>query len=95
MSGPVTVTVQLPSLLRSSAGGLSEVRVEASTLENLLESLFASYPLLRRHLVDEKGNLRPHVNLFLDDADVRWLDDWREPLEAGTSLTVLQAVSGG
>lgn len=95
MENPVDVTVQLPSLLRASAGGLDEVVVKASTLENLLESLFSTYPLLRRHLMDEKGDLRPHVNLFLNDADLRWLDTWSEPLEPGDCLTVLQAVSGG
>ncbi len=89
------ILVRLPSLLRPSAGGIGEVKVQAETLEGLLEALFSDHPLLRRHLVDEAGDLRPHVNLFLNDTDVRWLESWSEPLQQKDSLTVLQAVSGG
>ncbi len=91
----VPVVVHVASLLLGATGGRSEVEVEAATLEGSVEALLSRHPRLEVHLFDEGRELRPHVNLFLNDANVRWLDDWRQPLAAGDTLTIVQAVSGG
>lgn len=91
----MNVTVSLPSLLAGCTGGARDVEVEASTLEGALEALLAGYPLLRPHLLDDRGALREHVNLFLNDQNARWIDDWSHALRPGDTLTVVQAVSGG
>ena len=91
----VTVTVQVPSLLLASTQGRHEVEVEAATLDGCIEDLLARYPLLEVHLFEEGRKLRGHVNLFHNDTNVRWLDDWSQPVRAGDTLTILQAVSGG
>ena len=87
--------VHLPSLLEASAGGQRTVEIEAATLAEALDELFRLYPLLRRHLTDEAGELREHVNVFLGETNIRWIEDWTEPLAPALDLTVLQAVSGG
>jgi sulfur-carrier protein len=89
------IPVSLPSLLQAAAGGRSEVTVEAETLQGALDALLGDYPLLRRHLYDESGALREHVNLFWNDQNVRWLEATDLPLTPGDTLTILQAVSGG
>jgi molybdopterin converting factor small subunit len=90
------VPVTVPSLLANCTGGARDVEVEAATLEGCLDALLVAYPLLRPHLLDEAGNLRPHVNLFLNDQNARWIDDWAGVrLAPGDTLTVIQAVSGG
>ena len=89
------VPVTLPSLLATCTGGERDVAVEATTLQGALEALLAAYPLLRPHLVTETGRLREHVNLFFNDQNARWLDDWGIELSPGDTLTVIQAVSGG
>ncbi len=91
----VTVTVQIPSLLLESSRGRREVEVEAATLECCIEDLLSRYPLLEVHLFADGRKLRGHVNLFHNDTNVRWLDDWNRPVRAGDTLTILQAVSGG
>ncbi len=91
----VRVVVHVPSLLLGATGGRSEVEVEAATLEGSIDALLARHPQLEVHLFENGRELRPHVNLFLNDANVRWLDDCRRPLSAGDTLTILQAVSGG
>ncbi len=91
----VRVVVSVPSLLLGCTGGRSEVEVEAATLESCVGALLARHPQLEVHLFENGRELRPHVNLFLNDANVRWLDDWRQPLAAGDTLTIVQAVSGG
>ena len=91
----VEVPVFLPSLLANCTEGRREVEVEASTLGECIEGLVARYPLLGVHLFDEARQLRPHVNVFHNETNVKWLEDWQIPLRAGDSLTVIQAVSGG
>ncbi len=91
----VSVTVQLPSLLLECTRGRREVEVEAATLEGCVDDLLARYPSLEVHLFEQGRKLRGHVNLFYNDTDLRWLDDWDRPVRAGDTLTILQAVSGG
>lgn len=89
------VTVQVPNLLLECTRGRREVEVEGAKLEDCVEDLLARYPLLEIHLFEEGRKLRGHVNLFHNDTNVRWLDDWSQPVSAGDTLTILQAVSGG
>lgn len=89
------IPVTVPSLLADCTGGARDVTVEATTLQGALDALVAAYPLLRPHLFDESGALRTHVNVFLNDDNARWLDDWNAELAPGDTVTVIQAVSGG
>ena len=91
----VKVAVFLPSLLLNCTDGRSEVEIEASTLRECVDGLIARYPLLAVHLYDEERQLRGHVNLFHNDTNVKWLDDWGVAVRPGDTLTILQAVSGG
>ena len=90
-----TVQVHLPSLLTGCTGGRSEVEVEAASVEGCVEALLAAHPQLEVHLFERGRKLRPHVNLFYNDTNLRWLDDWSRPVRPGDVLTILQAVSGG
>ncbi len=91
----VMVKVAIPSLLLAATGNESEVRVEAETLAEALRVLVESYPLLEVHLFQADGSVRPHVHLFYNDQNTRWLQSLDVPLEPGDTITVLQAVSGG
>lgn len=87
--------VRLPGLLRDSVGGEHPLWVEGETLEEAMQTLFGRYPLLRAHLYDEQGELRPHVLLFYNNRNLAQLERRDLPLELGDQLIVLQAVSGG
>ena len=91
----VSVPISLPSLLRPAAEGQPEVTVQAETLQGALDALLERYPLLRRHLYEESGGLREHVNIFWNDQNIRWLEDASTVLKPGDTITILQAVSGG
>lgn len=88
----MTVTVSVPRLLAPATGGPTEFRLEAVTVEEMIERLLGACPGLRVHLFDEAGRLRPHVLCFLDGEASR-LDDRDQPI-AG-EVRFLQAVSGG
>jgi molybdopterin converting factor small subunit len=85
----------VPTILRDCTGGCNPVTIEAATLDEALQRLRDKYPLLRVHLYDETGKLRPHVLIFYNDESTRWLERLDVPLRQGDRLEILQAVSGG
>jgi molybdopterin converting factor small subunit len=91
----VGLEVSVPTILRDCVGGNAQVTVEAGTLSEALQHLWASYPLLRVHLYDEEATLRPHVLIFYNEESTRWLEHLDIPLQPGDRLEILQAMSGG
>ena len=89
------IEVRLPTILRDCTGGRNPVTIQADTLAEALERLRETYPLLRVHLYDEAGRLRPHVLIFYNEESTRWLERLDVPLRPGDRLEILQAVSGG
>jgi sulfur carrier protein ThiS len=87
--------VKIPPMLRDCASGQTRFSITATTLEEALQSLFETYPLLRVHLYDERHRLRQHVLIFFNGESVAWLDHLDVPVRSGDQLTILQAVSGG
>ena len=68
----MSVTIAIPTALRQFAGGLSEVKVEATTAGEALNLLTASHAELRRHLFNDQNALRNFVNVYLNDEDLCW-----------------------
>ena len=91
----MTIEVSVPSMLKSCTGGQSLFTLEAETLREAIHKLVEVYPLLRLHLYDERGEQRPHVLLYYNEENIKWLESLDVALKKGDRLTVLQAVSGG
>jgi MoaD family protein len=93
----VSVVVTLPGPLRSLAGGASRVTLEApgASVGELLAALFARHPALRDRIVTERGEVRPHVNIFVGDESIRFSGGLDTPLADGAVVSILPAVSGG
>jgi molybdopterin synthase sulfur carrier subunit len=89
------IEVSVPSLLSDCTGGQTCFSLAATTLADALQRLLESYPLLRVHLYEETGRLRPHVLIFYNENSIAWLERLDVPLRSGDRLHVLQAVSGG
>src|SRR5437870_9887561 len=85
------VMVKLRSPLRELVGGRSELDVDGGTVGEVLHSLERDHPRLAGWIVDERGCVRPHVNLFLNGERVP-LD---APVESKDRIHVLPAISGG
>jgi len=90
-----SVTVSLPGALRAKAGNRSSVIVTGDTVREIIEALEQECPGLRFNLCYETGELRPFVNIFLNRANIRYLQGLDTPVAAGTSMHILQAVAGG
>ena len=89
------ILIRIPTSLRSYANGMSEVEVSASTVGDALADLARHYPNLKHHLYNEEGNLRPYVNVFLEEEDDRTLQGEQTPVEDGDRLVIVPSMAGG
>jgi molybdopterin converting factor small subunit len=87
--------VRVPTILRTYTGGASEVSAEGDTLGAVLEDLDASYSGIKGRILDEAGELRRFVNVYVGNDDVRFLDGLATPTPEGTKISVIPAVAGG
>ena len=89
------VTVQIPPPLRVFADDAAELTVEAGTIAEALDAIGAGRePLIARILTPE-GELRPYVNVFLGERNVRRLNGLQTPLAEGDVIAIIPAVAGG
>lgn len=72
-----------------------EVATDATTLRQALEAAFALNPALRGYVLDEQGDLRPHVFAFVDGRRCSGADPLATPLTSDSQVWVLQALTGG
>lgn len=91
----MAIVVRIPAPLRRLTQGQAELALEAATVGEALQALAQTYPQLGRRLFDEQGQLKPFVNVYLNNEDVRFLQDLDTPLEDGAVLTLVPAMSGG
>ena len=91
----MSVHVRIPTILRTYTGGESEVTAEGETLSAVLEDLESSYTGIRSRIVDETGELRRFVNVYVGNDDVRFLDGLATPTPDGAKISVIPAVAGG
>ena len=91
----MSVSVRIPTQLRTLTAGKGEVEVEGSTVGAALKALDAGHPGFAERLFDEGGQLRRFVNVFLADEDVRFLQGLDTPVADGQTLSIVPAVAGG
>lgn len=91
----MSVTVRIPTTLRPLAGGSSEVAVDGATVGDVLKALDTAHPGFNDRLLDEDGNLRKFVNVFVADDDVRFLEGLSTPVPDGETVAIIPAVAGG
>lgn len=91
----MSVIVRIPTTLRPLSGGQAEVKVEGGTLREVLAGLDATHPGFQARLLDDDGQLRKFVNLFVADDDVRYLQGLDTPVPEGETVSIIPAVAGG
>jgi len=87
--------ILVPTPLRQYAGKQSTVNVQAATVGEALSSLTSAYPYLRKHLYNDEGKLRAFVNLYLNDEDVRYLQQDQTTVNEGDTLSIVPSIAGG
>lgn len=89
------VQVRIPTPLRSVTKGAAEVQVTADTVEGLVDDLERQFPGMKDRLVDETGELRRFINIYVNEEDVRFLQGKKTALKDGDAVSVVPAIAGG
>ena len=89
------ILVRIPTPLRSLTNGQAEVSVEGNTVQEVIENLDKAYKGIRERICDEQGNPRRFVNLYLNDEDIRFLQDLDTEVNGGDGLSIVPAIAGG
>jgi len=91
----MAISVRIPTPLRKLTHDLDTVQVEATNIGELIGSLEKTYPGIRERLVDEHGTVRRFVNIFVNDEDIRFLEDQATVLKGGDEVSIVPAIAGG
>ena len=91
----MSVTVRVPTTLRTLTAGVSEIAVDGTTVAEVLDQLEAAHPGFKERLLDGDGQLRRFVNLYVADDDVRFRDGLATPVADGDTVSIIPAVAGG
>ena len=91
----MSVSVRIPTILRTYTNGDSEVAADGATLSEVIDNLEASYPGIKGRILDEQGAIRRFVNVYVGNDDVRFLDALETKTPEGAQVSVIPAVAGG
>ena len=91
----MSVTVRIPTILRTYTGGQAEVTAEGQTLAEVLADLDRNHQGIAARVLDDEGRLRRFVNVYVNDDDVRFTEGLLTPTPEGAGVSIIPAVAGG
>jgi molybdopterin converting factor small subunit len=91
----VSISVRIPTILRSYTGGASEVTAAGGTVAEVLDDLEANHAGIKARVLDDNGEIRRFVNVYVGNDDVRFLDGLSTATPDGTQISIIPAVAGG
>ncbi len=89
------VNVRIPTPLRKLTNEQEVVPVDAKTISEAIAKLQGSFPGIQERLVDEKGEVRRFVNIYVNEEDIRFLQNQNTPLKDGDEVSIIPAIAGG
>ncbi len=87
--------IRIPTPLRKLTGEKEVVPATGTNIEEILANLDESYPGLKERICDEAGNIRRFVNIFLNDEDIRFLDEKATAVKETDEISIVPAIAGG
>jgi molybdopterin synthase sulfur carrier subunit len=91
----MSVLVRIPTPLRSLTKGSAEVQAKGATVDDLVQDLERQFSGLRERIMDDKGELRRFVNIYVNEEDVRFLEGKKTAVKYGDTVSILPAIAGG
>lgn len=88
-------TIIIPTPLRKFTNNTSRVSINAGNVKGVVDELTLNFPDLKKHLLDEQGNIRSFVNVFVGDEDIRNLQQDQTPIKSETVISIVPAIAGG
>lgn len=91
----MSVSVRVPTILRTYTNDTAEVAAEGATLAEVLDDLESNYPGIRARVLDDNGKVRRFVNVYVGDEDVRFDKGLQTEIAEGAQVSIIPAVAGG
>jgi len=91
----MAVKIHIPTPLRRLTNNQAEVEVEAGTIGELVENLDQTYAGMKEKMLDETGQLRRYINIYVNDEDIRFLEGASTRLKDGDRIFIVPAIAGG
>lgn len=88
-------TVIIPTPLRKFTNNTAKINIEAGNIEETVSELTLNFPDLKKHLLDEKGQIRSFINIFVGDSDIRDLQQEKTSVKSDTLISIVPAIAGG
>ena len=88
-------TIRIPTPLRKLTGERETIEAEGGTVGELLTAIDQTYPGLRERICDEQGQVRRFVNVYVNDEDIRFLEDQATPVKNTDEVSIVPAIAGG
>ena len=91
----MAVKIRIPTPLRKLTNDAEVVEVGAKTVGDAITELQGLYPGIKERLVDETGAVRRFVNVYVNEEDIRFLENQETPLKDGDEVSIIPAIAGG
>lgn len=89
------VSVRIPTPLRKLTNDQEVVEASADTIGSLIEELEKNFPGIKERLLDESGDVRRFVNVYVNEEDIRFLDNQSTAVKEGDEISIIPAIAGG
>jgi molybdopterin synthase sulfur carrier subunit len=87
--------VRIPTPLRKLTNNEEVVEIKAATIGEAIVELQSKYPGIKERLVDENGEVRRFVNVYVNEEDIRFLENQKTALKDGDEISIIPAIAGG
>lgn len=91
----MSIKVRIPTPLQKLTQGKAEVEVEAKDIRGLIDDLDKDFPGIKERLCDDKGKVRRFINVYVNEEDVRFLQQDNTQLTDGDEVSIIPAIAGG
>ncbi len=88
-------TIQIPTPLRKFTNNNDKFETDKATVAEAIQDLIATYPDLKANLLDEEGHIRSFVNVFVDDTNIKSLEQEQTPVKQDQTINLIPAIAGG
>ena len=91
----MAISVLIPTVLRKHTAGRDQVAAQGASVREVLSDLESQFNGFTQNLYAQDGYLKPFINIFVNEEDIRFLQDLDTPVQSNDTVTILPAIAGG
>ncbi len=91
----MAITVRVPAPLQKLTQNQAEIEASGTNIKELIEDLEKNFPGIKERICDETGKVRRFINIYVNEEDVRFLQQDETPLKDGDEVSIIPAIAGG